>query len=118
MSNRQIACYNCGEKRRKEISEEVIKNKKCKKKSSDVQKKEDVDKYLEEGEYVYIRKGVLGRNKLQNFWDDKKWLIIRRRENVYEIENEGIKKIVHRENMRPCETEYIRWKEKLVSTMA
>ena len=99
--------------RRKEISEEVVSNKKCKKNSSEVPKKEDVKKYLEEGEYVYIRKRVIGRNKIQNFWDDKKWLIIRRRENVYDIKNEGINKILHRENMRPCETEYICWKEKL-----
>ena len=53
---------------------------KCKKKSSYIQKKEDVHKYLEEGEHVYIRKSVLGINKHQNFSDDKKWLIIRRKE--------------------------------------
>ena len=113
MTNRQVTCYNCDEKRIKQISEEIINIKKCKKKSSDVQKKEDVNIYLEEGEYFYIKKRVLGRNKHQNFWEDKKWHIIQRRENVYEIEHNGIKKRLHRENMRPCETEYLCWKEKL-----
>ena len=32
---------------------------------------------------------------------------------MYEIEHEGIKKRLHRENIRQCETEYIRWEEKL-----
>ena len=44
--------------RRKEISEEVISNKKCKKNSSEVPKKEDVEKYLEEGCLLFILRAL------------------------------------------------------------
>ena len=52
-----------------------------------------VDKYLKEVQYVYVRKRLVGRNKILNLWENIKWLIVKRIYKVYKMECEGIKKI-------------------------
>ena len=56
------------------------------------------------GSEVYVRKRVLGRNKIQNYWEEERWRVKSRRGNVYEVENaQSNRKIVNRTDIKICE---------------
>ena len=50
---------------------------------------------------VHIGKRVLGRNQIQNYWEDDRWSVKNRKGNVYEVENSHSKrKVVNRIDMK------------------
>ena len=56
------------------------------------------------GSEVYVRKRVLGRNKIQNYWEEERWRVKSRRGNIYEVENaQSNRKIVNRTDIKICE---------------
>ena len=56
------------------------------------------------GSEVYIRKRVMGINKIQNYWEEDRWRVKNRRRTVYEVENaQGNRKIVNRTDIKICE---------------
>ena len=65
---------------------------------------------LLEGDRVYRRKrGILGRNKIQDAWDDTEYKVICRQgtNDVYTIipvDGSGERRTVHRSSLRPCVT--------------
>ena len=85
---------------------------------SDKEIKADEDiTYVGIGEIVYLRKNTIGRTKLQPYWNDKEWIVTRRKYNIYEIlDDEGKRRVINKESIQLCKPKYIDWKDKRKET--